>query len=38
MLMLAPMIVPAIVHALGFYRMGDFGLIDTYLGLSWRTR
>ena len=31
---LAPMIVPAIVHALGFYRTwADLGLIDTYLGL-----
>ena len=34
MLMLAPMIVPAIVHALGFYQAWvQFGLIDTYLGL-----
>lgn len=34
MLMLAPMIVPAIVHALGFYQAwAQFGLIDTYLGL-----
>jgi putative spermidine/putrescine transport system permease protein len=32
--MLAPMIVPPIVHALGFYRAwAGFGLIDTYLGL-----
>jgi putative spermidine/putrescine transport system permease protein len=32
--MLAPMIVPPIVHALGFYRAWvGFGLIDTYLGL-----
>jgi putative spermidine/putrescine transport system permease protein len=34
MLMLAPMIVPAIVHALGFYQAWvQFGLIDTYAGL-----
>jgi putative spermidine/putrescine transport system permease protein len=34
MLMLAPMIVPAIVHALGFYQVWvQFGLIDTYTGL-----
>lgn len=34
MLMLAPMIVPAIVHALGFYQAWvQFGLIDTHLGL-----
>jgi len=34
MLMLAPMIVPAIVHALGFYQAWvQFGLIDTYIGL-----
>ncbi len=34
MLMLAPMIVPTIVHALGFYQAWvQFGLIDTYLGL-----
>ena len=34
MLMLAPMIVPAIVHALGFYQAWvQFGLIDTYSGL-----
>lgn len=34
MLMLAPMIVPAIVHALGFYQAWvEFGLIDTYPGL-----
>ena len=34
MLMLAPMIVPAIVHALGFYQAWvQFGLIDTYPGL-----
>jgi putative spermidine/putrescine transport system permease protein len=34
MLMLAPIIVPAIVHALGFYQVwAEFGLIDTYLGL-----
>ena len=34
MLMLAPMIVPAIVHALGFYQAWvQFGLIDTYTGL-----
>ena len=34
MVLLAPMIVPAIVHALGFYRTwADLGLIDTYLGL-----
>jgi putative spermidine/putrescine transport system permease protein len=32
--MLAPMIVPTIVHALGFYQAWvQFGLIDTYLGL-----
>jgi putative spermidine/putrescine transport system permease protein len=34
MVMLAPMIVPAIVHALGFYQAWvGFGLIDTYAGL-----
>jgi len=34
MLMLAPMIVPTIVHALGFYQgWVQFGLIDTYSGL-----
>jgi putative spermidine/putrescine transport system permease protein len=34
MLMLAPMIVPAIVHALGFYQaFVQWGLIDTHLGL-----
>lgn len=34
MLMLAPMIVPTIVHALGFYQgWVQFGLIDTYVGL-----
>ena len=34
MLMLAPMIVPSIVHALGFYQAWvQFGLIDTYAGL-----
>jgi putative spermidine/putrescine transport system permease protein len=34
MLMLAPMIVPSIVHALGFYQAWvQFGLIDTYTGL-----
>jgi putative spermidine/putrescine transport system permease protein len=34
MLMLAPIIVPAIVHALGFYQVwAQFGLLDTYLGL-----
>jgi putative spermidine/putrescine transport system permease protein len=34
MLMLAPMIVPTIVHALGFYQgWVQFGLIDTYAGL-----
>jgi putative spermidine/putrescine transport system permease protein len=34
MLMLAPMIVPSIVHALGFYQgWVQFGLIDTYSGL-----
>ena len=34
MLMLAPMIVPTIVHALGFYQAWvQFGLIDTYGGL-----
>jgi len=33
-LMLTPMIVPPIVHALGMYRTWvDFGLIDTYAGL-----
>ena len=32
--MLAPIIVPTIVHALGFYQAWvQFGLIDTYLGL-----
>ena len=34
MLMLAPIIVPSIVHALGFYRAwAEFGLIDSYTGL-----
>jgi putative spermidine/putrescine transport system permease protein len=34
MVMLAPMIVPTIVHALGFYQgWVQFGLIDTYAGL-----
>ncbi|MCA0304780.1 MAG: ABC transporter permease [Proteobacteria bacterium] len=34
MLMLAPMIVPTIVHALGFYQVwAQFGLLDSYLGL-----
>jgi putative spermidine/putrescine transport system permease protein len=34
MLMLAPMIVPTIVHALSFYQgWVQFGLIDTYVGL-----
>lgn len=34
LIMLAPMIVPAIVHAVGMYRTWvDFGLIDTYPGL-----
>src|SRR5262245_6550525 len=34
LIMLAPMIVPAIVHALGFYQAWvQFGLIDTYAGL-----
>jgi putative spermidine/putrescine transport system permease protein len=34
MLMLAPMIVPSIVHALGFYQVwAEFGLLDTYLGV-----
>ena len=34
MLILAPMIVPSIVHALGFYQVWvQFGLIDTYTGL-----
>jgi putative spermidine/putrescine transport system permease protein len=34
MVMLAPMIVPSIVHALGFYQVWvQFGLIDTYTGL-----
>ena len=33
-LMLAPIIVPSIVHALGFYQAWvQFGLIDTHLGL-----
>jgi putative spermidine/putrescine transport system permease protein len=33
-LLLAPMIVPPIVHALGFYRAWiEFGLIDTFPGL-----
>lgn len=32
--MLAPMIVPPVVHAVGMYRVWvDFGLIDTYTGL-----
>lgn len=32
--MLAPMIVPSIVHALGFYQVwAQLGLLDTYLGL-----
>lgn len=34
MVMLAPMIVPSIVHALGFYQAwAQFGLLDSYLGL-----
>lgn len=34
MLMLAPIIVPSIVHALGFYRAwAEWDLIDTYAGL-----
>jgi putative spermidine/putrescine transport system permease protein len=34
MLMLAPMIVPSIVHALGFYQVwAQLGLLDTYAGL-----
>jgi putative spermidine/putrescine transport system permease protein len=34
MAMLAPMIVPSIVHALGFYRVwAEFDLLDTYAGL-----
>lgn len=34
MLMLAPMIVPSIVHALGFYQVwAQFDLLDTYLGV-----
>jgi putative spermidine/putrescine transport system permease protein len=34
MLMLAPMIVPSIVHALGFYQVwAQFNLIDTYTGV-----
>ncbi|MCO5091310.1 ABC transporter permease [Bosea sp. (in: a-proteobacteria)] len=33
-LMLTPMIVPSIVHALGMYRVwAEFGLLDTYPGL-----
>src|SRR5262249_24826968 len=33
-IMLTPMIVPAIVHALGFYRVWSaFGLLDTFPGL-----
>ncbi len=33
-IMLAPMIVPAIVHALGFYRVwASWGLLDTFPGL-----
>lgn len=33
-LMLAPMIVPPVVHAIGMYRVwAQFGWIDTYLGL-----
>ena len=33
-LMLAPMIVPPIVHAIGMYRVwAEFGLLDTYTGL-----
>jgi putative spermidine/putrescine transport system permease protein len=33
-LMLGPIIVPSIVHALGFYRVWvEFGLINSYLGL-----
>jgi putative spermidine/putrescine transport system permease protein len=33
-LMLGPIIVPSIVHALGFYRVWvEFGLFNTYLGL-----
>jgi putative spermidine/putrescine transport system permease protein len=34
LVMLAPMIGPSIVHALGFYQVwAQFGLLDTYLGL-----
>ena len=34
MVMLTPMIVPSIVHALGFYQVwAQWGLLDTYLGL-----
>jgi putative spermidine/putrescine transport system permease protein len=34
LVMLAPMIVPSIVHALGFYQVwAQFGLLDSYLGL-----
>lgn len=34
MVMLAPMIVPSIVHALGFYRVwAEFDLLDSYTGL-----
>jgi putative spermidine/putrescine transport system permease protein len=34
MAMLAPMIVPSIVHALGFYQVwAKLGLLDTYLGV-----
>jgi putative spermidine/putrescine transport system permease protein len=34
MVMLAPMIVPSIVHALGFYQVwAQFGLLDSYSGL-----
>ena len=34
LLMLAPMIVPSIVHALGFYQVwAQFDLLDSYLGL-----
>ena len=35
MVMLAPMMVPSIVHALGFYQVwAQLGLLDTYLGLT----
>jgi putative spermidine/putrescine transport system permease protein len=34
MVMLAPMIVPSIVHALGFYKVwAELGLLDSYLGV-----